>query len=151
MKPSYRLFFLATTVVVLAGCTGMKSDFACSATAGNACTRVAQVNALAEAGAYDPSGTRQRILPVPNHRFSNRSQPQRTGYRGVTPMLGEPVRSEGRLQRIWIAPYQDQVNNYHEPSYIYTVLEKPHWIGAPVHANIPSKSKSITVAKRSEG
>lgn len=117
---------------LLSGCAGMNGDFGCHATAGSGCTPVSQVNAQAQAGDFDneTSGGGRIQLPASSHTFSYAAT-QSSAYQGVTPMPGQPVRTTGRVQRLWIAPYQDLAHNYHEPSYVYTVLEKPHWIGVP--------------------
>lgn len=129
--------FLPVTIVLayLSGCAGMNGGFGCHAKAGTGCTPVSQVNAEAQAGAFDYQTSGGRI-ELPTHQtlgYARSKNPlgRARGYRGTTPMPGEPVRFGERLQRIWIAPYQDLANNYHEPSYVYTVIEKPHWIGVP--------------------
>jgi type IV conjugative transfer system lipoprotein TraV len=132
-----RIIVIKTAVIVIAlamlsGCSGMNGHFGCNATAGSSCTPVTQVNARANAGNfnYETSGGGRVQLPT-SQIFSYATQS--TGYQGVTPIPGEPVRVGEQVQRIWIAPYQDLSNNYHEPSYVYTVLERSHWMGVPAH------------------
>ncbi len=129
-----KIITLTSVIAILSGCAGMNGHFGCNAKANTSCTPVSQVNARANAGDFDYQRSNGgRIgLPTRSKTFSYLSQ--NAGYKGVTPMPGEPVRTEGRIQRIWIAPYQDLANNYHEPSYVYTVLENPHWIGVPAKA-----------------
>jgi len=123
-------------LALLSGCTGMNGHFGCHAKAGTGCMPVSQVNAQAQAGDFDyqTSGGRIELPTQQSFGDARRSShlDKASGYRGATPIPGEPVRFGERIQRIWIAPYQDLANNYHEPSYVYTVLEKPHWIGVPV-------------------
>ena len=132
------LFKSIPAIIVLAmlsGCAGINGHFGCNTKAGSSCTPVSQVNAQANAGDFDHQTSGGRIQLPRSQTFgyanSKNTLEKVSGYRGVTPIPGEPVRFGERIQRIWIAPYQDLANNYHEPSYVYTVLEKPHWIGVP--------------------
>lgn len=47
---------------------------------------------------------------------------------------GAPIRNQENVQQIWIGPYEDEDGNYHEPSYVYTVVKKGSWFGEPVEA-----------------
>ena len=89
------------------------------------------VNAQANAGTYNFNNTGAQgdahTFSYANTSGSNSSD----GYQGTTPQPGQPVRYGESVQRVWIAPYQDNSNNYHEPSYVYTVIKKPHWVGVP--------------------
>ena len=49
---------------------------------------------------------------------------------------GQPVRYGETVQRIWIAPYEDTEGNYHQDSFMYSVMKGGHWKGNPVK-NIP--------------
>ena|SRR3990167_6761354 len=130
-----RIIFIAISFLGLAGCAGMNSNFGCNARAGDSCTPVSKVNQNAQAGDYDnaesdgdgplaSSGTQ-------TFAYENKSANQNAGYNVTTPIPGQPVRFGDTVQRIWIAPYEDASQNYHEPSYVYTVLDKSHWIGLP--------------------
>ncbi len=114
-------------IVSVAGCTGMNGNFGCNATAGDSCSSVSEINAKADAGYYANQNSASQPF---SYKQTNTSP---GGYQGVTPLPGEPVRFGERVQRIWLAPYQDSANNYHEPSYVYTVLQQPHWLGLPAN------------------
>lgn len=125
---------IATSFLGLSGCTGMNSSFGCNARAGDSCTPVSQVNQMANAGDYDnvqSGGPSPQIPPPQSHTQTFGYTDQNAGYNIQTPIPGEPVRFGETVQRVWIAPYEDASNNYHEPSYVYTVLNKAHWIGLP--------------------
>lgn len=110
---------IIVSFVMLAGCTGMNSNFGCNAKASTTCTPVSQVNARADLGAFDNEEQGIRRIRLPTRA-------------SVAPhLLGDPVRTNERIQHIWIAPYQDLDHNYHEASDVYTVLEQPHWMGNP--------------------
>lgn len=127
------IIFLCATLGSLTGCAGMNSKFGCNAVAGDSCTPVSVVNQKANAGDYDNV---QSGGSIDNSASQSSTQTygyagQNVGYNVTTPMPGQPVRFGETVQRIWLAPYQDNAGNYHEPSYVYAVLEKPHWIGLP--------------------
>ena len=75
-----------------------------------------------------PFGIRQTVHSTTPSGYQGKD----TGYNVATPIPGEPVRFGETVQRVWIAPYEDASKNYHEPSYIYAVLDKSHWVGLPV-------------------
>lgn len=113
------LVFLA----LLSGCAGMNTQFGCNAKANTGCLAIEAVNAKADGGYFD--GT-------PRSEAGEEIRPNRPlwGATSPTSVPGGPLRTAERIQRIWIAPYQDAANNYHPASVIYTVLEKPRWVGA---------------------
>ncbi len=136
MRFLYKSVLAVMSLILLSGCAGMSGKFGCDATAGDSCTPVSKVNAQADAGAFDHVSSGGSDYRSENQTFSyadSTSVATRGGYQGETPIPGEPVRFGERVQRIWIAPYQDLSNNYHEPSYVYTVLNKSHWIGVPAN------------------
>lgn len=120
---------LLTFVALLSGCAGMNGKFDCNATAGDSCTPVSIVNRNAQAGDYDNVDNSGDSGSASQQNFGYASKD--VGYNVTTPIPGEPVRFGESVQRIWIAPYKDSSQNFHEPSYVYTVLNKSHWIGLP--------------------
>ena len=124
-----KAFFIMVGLVLLSGCAGMNGHFGCDTTAGSSCIPVSQVNASADAGVFDDRRTGGR-LPWLSSKWLDDST-QARGYQGVFPISDVPVRTQERLQRIWIAPYQDVDHNYHGSSDVYTVLEKSRWLGVP--------------------
>jgi type IV conjugative transfer system lipoprotein TraV len=116
--------------LILSGCAGTNGNFSCQAVSGGGCTPVSQINDKANAGVFKEEAMSREVSGLSSTQTFQTTSNQ-SGYHGVTPAAGEPVRAGERIQRIWIAPYQDLANNYHEPSYLYIVLERPHWIGIP--------------------
>lgn len=132
IKKYYKLatvISLLISVTLLSGCAGMNGKFACDATAGDSCTPVSIVNRNAQAGDYDNVDNSGDLGTASQQNFGYASKD--VGYNVTTPIPGEPVRFGESVQRIWIAPYKDSSQNFHEPSYVYTVLNKSHWIGLP--------------------
>ena len=117
-----RLLLSAGLVVLamgMSGCAGMNGDFGCNAKGTDSCTSIAQVDQGNYAGSPIQTGV-QSSLNI---------NPQTDGYNSGTPMPGDPIRRSESIQRVWVAPFQDTDNNYHEPSYVYFVEKQPTWIG----------------------
>jgi conjugal transfer pilus assembly protein TraV len=105
-------------VSTLTGCTGMHSQFGCNKTAPDQCIPVDRVNQQALVGAYDNE-----------QLHGNRIQAPAASVFFETPYAGKPLRYGETIQRIWVAPFEDQAGNYHEPSVVYAVIQGSHWIG----------------------
>jgi type IV conjugative transfer system lipoprotein TraV len=130
----YQIIKMATAVIVsanLVGCAGMKGSFGCDKTANGSCTPVSQVQAKADSGYYAhlSSGGDHPETVSTEYSYENTTT---SGLSSLEPSTGAPVRSSERVQRIWIAPYQDKSNSYHGSSAVYSVLEHSHWVGRPV-------------------
>ena len=112
-------------VFSLTGCAGMNSKFDCNVKSGGTCRPIHSINKMADEGAFTGGGFNYQS------QTPEGAQSRRTGY-PLPGFAGQPIRYGEAVQRIWIAPYEDISGNYHEPSYIYTVVKKGHWIGDPV-------------------
>lgn len=111
-----RIIAILISMGALSGCAGLNSNFKCNKTAGDSCETISVVNQKANDGFYDFSGVTNK---TPNNSLFNS---EFTGYKTNAPLPGAPVRYAEVTQRIWIAPYQDLEENYHEPSFVYVVL-----------------------------
>ena len=107
---------LSVLVLSLTACAGMSGNFACNAKGTDSCMPISAV----DHGDYRVQDTKQHSVSI---------NPNARGYRASTPMPGEPIRRSEDIQRVWIAPYEDHLGNYHEPSFVYFVLKKSSWIG----------------------
>lgn len=169
--------------VLLAGCSGMTSQFGCDQVATSQCTPVSRINAAAEAGAFDrflanqtasgadkPASDKRQALTLQKHSQNNphdQIHPNKSGiekkawplsdshspqqrkraalfrqfrWRGSDDfhhsptgksrltIAGGPQRSPERIQRLWIAPYEDAAHHYHGASEVFVVLEPAHWM-----------------------
>ena len=132
--------FVISLMGCLAGCTGMNGQFNCHRIDGKGvgCTSVENVNQLASEGAFNP-----RQINVSNtfDKGIGQSGAQLTRFPLATPNVGEPLRYQDQVMRIWIAPYQDEAGRYVEPSYVAIVVKPAHWVGfstkAIQHSNQP--------------
>ena len=100
---------LCTLMLLLSACATTNSRFGCNATATRACTAVGEVNRRAALGRYDASSTR--------HPAVDTSHPQTSGH----------PRHPEQLARVWLAPYTDREQVYHEAAYVDVVVSPAHW------------------------
>ncbi len=122
---------------LLSGCTGMRSKFDCNVSSGGGCVSMKQVNKMADYGAFSgdyihKDGKRYIRANAKNKRDKKNKENRVNGY-PLKAFEGSPIRSNESIQQIWIGPYEDKNGNYHEPSYVYTVIKKGTWLGEPAN------------------
>ncbi|MCF6768418.1 type IV conjugative transfer system lipoprotein TraV [Thiotrichales bacterium 19S11-10] len=134
-----KLLALFTLAITLSGCASMFSDDArCPFTEQGGCQSVDQVNQMISEGRFSANGEyvedEKKPLDVDS---DNRSIQQKSyhvawsGFNSPTPYSGQPLRTEEIDARLWVAPWQDEDNNYHGSSYITFVVEESHWSSLP--------------------
>jgi len=92
-------------VVLFAGCSSVGRHSDCYLTPDGKCNSVSLINSAKDSG---------KFYGYPLNGFE-----------------GKPIRSGENIQQIWVGPYEDKDGNYHEPSYVYSVIKKGTWIGEP--------------------
>ncbi len=126
------------SVLSLVGCADMNSDFSCPMTNGMQCKRIDTVNDMVDQGAIDTTGQDQshgsagspmQFTPDTNITADHIIQPYPNDMDAVS---GQPLRYGESVMRLWVAPYEDAQDNYHAPSFIYTVVQSGHWTGIPM-------------------
>jgi len=114
------------SLLALAGCTGMHTQFDCSSTGGiKGCASLGQVNRLADQGTF----SRRTTVASKTNSSSLNTKP--TGSWQKTPNIGKPLRASETVQNIWIAPYETKDGSYSWPSMMSIVLRPGHWIDSP--------------------
>jgi hypothetical protein len=108
---------------LLLGCTSLNSKFDCRMPNGVMCKSLDQVNSMVDRGEIGRENAATRFTGNQNQSFfipfpENKVMPD-----------GEPLRYSEKVVRVWITPYEDLNENYHQESYIYVVNRKGHWIG----------------------
>ncbi|MBU0744903.1 MAG: type IV conjugative transfer system lipoprotein TraV [Gammaproteobacteria bacterium] len=113
------------SILFLSGCAGMNGKFDCNVNSGGKCAPMNQINKMADTGLFNKDNFyKSKNLMQANNKA--------TGY-PMNIFEGAPIRSGESIQQIWIGPYEDITGNYHEPSYVYTVVKKGKWIGEPAN------------------
>jgi len=110
--------------------SGCASHFDCSAKGTGMCASMGQVNRLADEGYFNRT-TSSSIPSSATHSTSTETTSFNSPYVLNTPNPGQPIRYGESVQRIWVAPYVDAQDNYHNPSYIDTVVKPPQWGDIP--------------------
>lgn len=131
MKRHIIFTFLLVLTGLQTACT-MNSSFDCPNQAGVNCRSLDQVNSMVDSGQIrgrtQLAGESAKVAKIANH-------PEFEPYaitNGFIP--GAPLRYGETVQRIWIAPYEDTEGNYHQDSFMYSIMQEGKWIGRPVKA-----------------
>ncbi|MBW8309701.1 MAG: TraV family lipoprotein [Candidatus Paracaedibacteraceae bacterium] len=104
---------------LLSACTAGHEDFDCpNNSKGYGCKGLKEVHAL-----VNQNKEEQIVAPVVGMVASTTIDPKQVA-------LGDQAviyRAQEEQLRIWIAPFQDEHGNFHEPSVIHTVVRPSYW------------------------
>lgn len=120
--------FLTTSALVLNGCMGLgKGDFSCPAGVdGVRCMSARQVYQATESSDY----------------VKTRDEAEKSGGSGVlvsskstqasqiaVPSIEQavPIRTQAKVMRIWMAPWEDDDGDLHADGFLYTEIESRRW------------------------
>lgn len=98
----------------LGACATYNTEFECRVGQGVACQSVSQINEIQEKGYFDPKISGSKT-------FVGRCTP--TYYSGLV------KKSKEKVQRLWVAGFEDEQGFYHGPKFVYAVMEPSQWIG----------------------
>jgi conjugal transfer pilus assembly protein TraV len=115
--------FLAGCASTMSGLDG-ESKFSCKAPDGVTCASLSGVYANAVANnlpalrkGENGVGVNQGALPAKSG-----------GIIGRTPSSGDPIRTQPKVLRVWIAPWEDADGDLHDQSYVYVVADTGRWV-----------------------
>ncbi len=114
-----KCFVYLSFLFLLTGCGAMNSKFDCPNKPGVTCRSLDQVNDMVDKGIIGREvNTKIRAQVFAPTYFSNKN-----------PLISpsNSLRSGEQVMRIWVAPYQDTNNNYHNESTLYTIVHKNSW------------------------
>ncbi|EAP2381053.1 type IV conjugative transfer system protein TraV [Salmonella enterica] len=127
--------------LLLSGCAGTNSDFECTATTSDTCMTMEQANEKAKR-LEQPETVKPAAASLPRlAEGSFRTTPVRTvstttpsGNRPAVTALPEqkllaprPLRTGEQTVALWIAPYIDNQDVYHQPSSVFFVIKPSAW------------------------
>lgn len=121
---------LVAASLALAGCvnlTGLDGDskFSCKAPDGVTCTSLSGVYANVVANNI-PSA--QKAKAADQGEVTTNSRTQDTSMiSGHPASSGEPIRSQQKVLRVWVAPWEDADGDLHDQSFIYVVAQEAGW------------------------
>ena len=114
-----KYFIVPMLTIFLSGCMGMGSKFDCNVDSGGRCAPMHHINQMANYGAFTEKPYKANKLIFLEQKESKNIK----NIYGAT-----PIRSNEKIQQIWIGPYEDTNGNYHEGSNIYVVVKKSNWV-----------------------
>ena len=116
--------------IFLSGCVGMGNNFDCNVDSGGRCAPMHQINHMANYGSFSSTGTfaNQSYALDKSKTVKRKDSNTQPNIDGAMPPRSNLLRSNEKVQQIWIGPYEDTNGNYHEGSNVYTVVKKSEWI-----------------------
>jgi conjugal transfer pilus assembly protein TraV len=124
---------LSAVAALSAGCAstmsglGGEGSYACKAPVGTQCTSVSGVYANSTHGPVPAS-----VLPKPpTAPASAPSAPSGASGSATAAALGAPatpIRSQPRVLRLWIAPWEDADGDLHEASVVHVLVDTGRWL-----------------------
>lgn len=112
----------------LGGCsTALNGEFDCHAPVGVACRSLGDVDEMINEGHFDKNAAKHRVSMSRHQAIGGQ---RLVHYTTDIHALGHPLRHHEGVIRVWIAPFEDDIGNYHTPNYVYTVVTPGFWIDA---------------------
>ena len=121
------LLFIAMT---LAGCAstlsgvGGADGYACKAPEGAQCTSVSGVYANSAQGMLKPAKPSEQ-KPPPGEPVAYGATPLASGRHAA---VSSALRSNPRVLRLWIAPWEDADGDLHEQALVHVVVDSGRWL-----------------------
>ncbi len=150
MTDKRRIFAVLTTIsTVLGGCASTMSgvggagSYACKAPVGSQCTSVSGVYANSMHGQAPASMLSKAAKARPS------ASPALTGASAapVAPVLSLPasaLRSQPRVLRLWIAPWEDADGDLHEAAVVHVLVDTGRWL---IERVVPSNQNRIDAVR----
>ncbi|EKO4096058.1 type IV conjugative transfer system lipoprotein TraV [Salmonella enterica] len=126
--------------LLLSGCAGTNSDFECTATTSDTCMTMEQANEkakrLEQAETVKPVAASLPRLADGNFRTVSAQPGDPVAPVAVKPVIRSPVqklpaprplRIGEQTAALWIAPYIDSQDVYHQPSAVFFVIKPSAW------------------------
>ena len=116
--------------IFLSGCVGMGNNFDCNVDSGGRCAPMHQINHMANHGSFSATGifANRPYAPDKSKSAERKDSNTQANIDGAMPPRSNLLRSNEKVQQIWIGPYEDVNGNYHEGSNVYTVMKKSEWL-----------------------
>ena len=128
-----RVLLLAVGVIALSGCASSMSgvggtdSYACKAPEGALCTSVSGVYANSAHGSAQPAkpSVTKATVAAPVIYGAASIAP---GHPTASATPGNAIRSNPRVLRVWIAPWEDSDGDLHEEAFIYLIVDTGRWL-----------------------
>lgn len=130
MKPHLGLH-IVLVAATLSGCTSLMSGiggserYACKAPEGVTCTSVSGAYANSAQGAPPPPQSPTRAPATPG-LYGATSLAPASAETSTAP--ASRIRSNPRLLRVWIAPWEDSDGDLHEEALVHVIVDSGRWL-----------------------
>jgi conjugal transfer pilus assembly protein TraV len=124
---------LSTVAALSAGCAstmsglGGEGSYACKAPVGTQCTSVSGVYANSIHGPV-PASALPKPAKAPASAPSAPSGASGSATAAVLSTPATPIRSQPRVLRLWIAPWEDADGDLHEASVVHVLVDTGRWL-----------------------
>ncbi len=131
-----RLLALGALGLVLAGCASPfgSTEYKCKAPDGVPCMSVEEAYRRSTSGEFHGlvgDGANPSLVQEQAGEGEDRPSAPSPAYRseGVrpTPTSGTPIRSQPRVMRVWVAPWEDKEGDLHDQSYVWVTIDGGRW------------------------
>jgi len=145
-----RRLWIAAVIASLTGCGNMsgvsgQTDFACKAPPGVTCSSLSGV--YANAVANNLPGLRKDVSTLDKKQSEDkpRYQGSKTPITGEAQLSGRAIRTQAKVLRIWIAPWEDSEGDLHDQAYTYVVVDPGRWAIEHNHRQIVDQYRPVFV------
>ena len=145
-------------LTLVTGCAGTLSGvggtdtFACKAPPGVTCTSVSGVYANAVANNLPAQRERPaRAVRTITALADGAALPVRHPVAGSAPGAGSALRSDARVLRIWLAPWEDSSGDLHDQAYVYVTVDPGKWLIEHTRAPIRRDFAPLKLRAQGEG
>ncbi|MES2353145.1 MAG: TraV family lipoprotein [Pseudomonadota bacterium] len=107
---------------------GGSDTFACKAPPGTTCTSVAGVYANAVANNLPGQAQRPKAIKSASANATSTEVFARSSTVKRAPGVGSAIRSDPRILRIWLAPWEDSEGDLHDQAYVYVTVDSGKWL-----------------------
>ena len=129
------LFIPLLGTLLLSGCAGTSTEFECNATTSDTCMTMEQANEKAKK-LEQPADAKPVVTALPEQKLLA-PRPLFTAAREVKTIIPvssvasvtppRPLRTGEQTAALWIAPYIDNQDVYHQPSSVFFVIKPSAW------------------------
>jgi len=135
-------------ILILA--SGCASTYPCGEPGAGKCSSVATNHERSygdyinseDLGAGSSQGGNSSVKTSPIRMFDFKAHPQ-------IPTNGAPLVSNPTMMRVWLTPYTDSDNVYHDQSYEYMITSKGHWVYGNSSLKVNNNVKNISLIQGS--
>lgn len=117
MKLIKKSMLIVLFSALLSGCSSFNDTYDCPLKNGASCISLRDM----DNGIYEAQYHRAELKD---------SKYVHVSHKGLMPKEF-PKRTSSLVAKIWLAPYEDTLGNYHGDGYLYTVVNGEEWVGTP--------------------